>query len=150
MFGLFKPKSPLSKTDNEKILSAIRAMESRTSGEIRVFMEARNPMVQTMDRAQEIFLRERMHETKQRNAVLLYLAWKDRELALLGDAGIHDMVGTSFWQQQVAQIITEFKSTDWVDGIVHCIHNVGEVLAEKFPFDPNTDKNELSDEILLG
>jgi uncharacterized membrane protein len=37
-----------------------------------------------------------------------------------------------------------------VDGIVHCIHNVGEVLAEKFPYDSNTDKNELSDEILLG
>ena len=148
MFGLIKKKNPLSASDNERILSAIGSMERRTSGEIRVFIEAHNPMVNPLDRAQEIFNREQMGQTRQRNAVLLYLAWKDRELALLGDEGIHTSVGSDFWNQEVHLMIQKFKTVGLVDGIITCIQDVGEVLAEKFPSDPSLDTNELSDEIL--
>ena len=103
-----------------------------------------------MDRAAEIFFKLQMQNTNQRNAVLLYLAVKDKEVALFGDEGIHNQVGTEFWNHQVNQMVTLFKENNLADGIVKCLSEVGNALIEKFPYKPGEDKNELSDEIIFG
>ena len=150
MLGLFKKKSLLSSEDNKRVVEAIRATEQLTSGEIRVYLESRNPLVSTIERAQEIFLILNMQATRQRNGVLLYIAVKDHEVALIGDEGIHQLVGTEFWNTQVQQMIGFFKENHLADGIVKCVAEVGNVLIEKFPFDPHTDKNELPDDVVFG
>lgn len=150
MLGLFKKKPLLSSADNKRILEAIRATEQLTSGEIRVYVESRNPLVSTLERAQSIFIQLQMQATRERNGVLLYIAIKDREVALVGDEGIHHRVGIEFWNQQVKQMINFFKENQLADGMVKCIAQVGDVLIEKFPFDPLTDKNELPDDIVFG
>ena len=128
----FKKKSFLSAEDNKRIVEAIKSCEQLTSGEIRIYMESKNPLVSTLERATEIFTNLQMHTTKQRNAVLLYVAVKDREVALFGDEGIHQQVGTDFWNNQIAQMISHFKENNLTDGIVKCIAEVGSVLVEKF------------------
>jgi uncharacterized membrane protein len=150
MLGLFKKKSLLPSADNNRIVEAIKATELLTSGEIRVFIESRNPMVNTLERASELFFKMQMQNTIKRNGVLLYLAVKDKEVALFGDEGIHQKVGSEFWNQQVSQMIQLFKNNQLADGIVKCISEVGNVLIEKFPYDAAVDKNELSDEIVFG
>lgn len=150
MLGLFKKKSLLPLADNKRIVEAIKATERLTSGEIRVYIESRNPLVNTLERASELFFKMQMQNTIQRNGVLLYLAVKDKEVALFGDEGIHQKVGTAFWNQQVSQMIQLFKNNQLADGIVKCISEVGNVLIEKFPYDASVDKNELSDEIVFG
>jgi uncharacterized membrane protein len=132
------------------VVEAIKSFEKKTSGEIRVYIESRNPLVNTIERAQEIFRELQMHQTKDRNGVLLYLAVKDREVALLGDEGIHQKVGTAFWEKQVAEMIQLFKQNNLTEGMVKCIEQVGQVLVEKFPFDSTSDQNELSDDIVFG
>jgi len=107
-------------------------------------------LVSTLERATEIFTNLQMHTTKQRNAVLLYVAVKDREVALFGDEGIHQQVGTAFWNNQIAQMISHFKENNLTDGIVKCIAEVGSVLVEKFPYNSSEDKNELPDDIIFG
>ena len=109
MLGLFKKKSLLPLADNKRIVDAIKSTEQLTSGEIRVYIESRNPLVNTLERAAELFFKMQMQNTRQRNGVLLYLAVNDREVALFGDEGIHQKVGTDFWNQQVNQI--DRKST---------------------------------------
>ncbi len=146
----FKKKSFLSAEDNKRIVEAIKSCEQLTSGEIRIYMESKNPLVSTLERATEIFTNLQMHTTKQRNAVLLYIAVKDREVALFGDEGIHQQVGTDFWNNQIAQMISHFKENNLTDGIVKCIAEVGSVLVEKFPYNSSEDKNELSDDIIFG
>ena len=150
MLGFFNKKSLLSEADNKRIVEAIRATEQLTSGEIRVYMESRNPLVSTIERAQIIFLQLNMHATAQHNGVLLYVAVKDKEVALIGDQGIHEQVGTEFWNFQVKQMIGFFKENNLADGMVKCIAQVGEVLIEKFPYDPLTEKNELPDDGVFG
>ena len=150
MLGLFKKKSLLPLADNKRIVEAIKATEQLTSGEIRVYIESKNPFVSTIERASELFFKMQMQNTRQRNAVLLYLAVKDREVALFGDEGIHQQVGTEFWNAQVNQMIQLFKNNQLSDGIVKCIAEVGNVLIDKFPYDVAADKNELSDEIVFG
>jgi uncharacterized membrane protein len=150
MLSWFKKKQFLTSGENDRVVESIRAFEKKTSGEIRVFIESRNPLVNTIERAQAVFGELQMHQTKERNGVLLYLAVKDREVALLGDVGIHQKVGTAFWEKQVAEMIQLFKQNNLTEGMVKCIEHVGQVLVEKFPHDGTTDQNELSDEIVFG
>lgn len=150
MMSLFKKKQILTPEQNKLIVNAIQSCETKTSGEIRVFIESRNPLVNTIERAQAVFGELQMHQTKDRNGVLLYLAVKDREVALLGDEGIHQKVGTAFWEKQVAEMIQLFKQNNLTEGMVKCIEQVGQVLVEKFPYDSTSDQNELSDDIVFG
>ena len=150
MIRWFSKERFLTKEDNTRIVEAIKSTEKLTSGEIRIYIESKNPLVNTLERAKEIFTSTSMHKTRQRNAVLLYIAVKDREVALFGDEGIHQQVGSEFWNQQVGQMIAHFKQNNLADGIVACVTAIGNVLIKKFPFNAAEDKNELPDDILFG
>ena len=150
MFGLFKKRPLFSDAENARIVEAIKSSEQLTSGEIRIYIESKNPLVSTIERASDIFFNLKMQETQQRNAVLLYLAYKGKEVAIFGDEGIHQQVGTEFWNNQVKQMVMLFKENNLTEGIVKCITEVGHVLIEKFPYQGNMDKNELPDEIVFG
>ena len=150
MFSFFKKKSFFAEVEKKQIVEAIRNAERRTSGEIRVFIESRCRYVDPLDRAAEIFFSLEMDETDDRNAVLLYIAMKDRQLAVFGDEGIHKKVGTDYWNQEVNLLIKEFNTAHYGDGISQCVTDIGEALHQYFPFDNDTDKNELPDDIIFG
>ena len=150
IFPFFKKKEFFSPADNEKIVQAIRNAEMRTSGEIRVFIESRCRFMDAMDRALEIFTNLKMEQTEFRNAVLLYIALKDRQLAVYGDKGIHEKVGVEFWNIAVKKILAHFNKDDYAGGIANCVTEIGESLQQHFPYVKETDKNELPDEIIFG
>lgn len=147
---LHKPKEFFSAEDKEQIVQAIRNAERETSGEVRIYVESRNPMMNVMDRASEIFFKLKMQNTNERNAVLLYIAIKDRELALFGDEGIYNKVGAEYWNSEVKNMIAQFSKENISNGIEQCITHIGQTLKEKFPYDASTDKNELPDDIVFG
>ena len=61
IFSFFKKnKTFFSPQQMEKIVEAIRNAERQTSGEIRVFVESRNPLVNVLERAAEIFFKLKM------------------------------------------------------------------------------------------
>lgn len=148
----FLKRKPVFFTAEEqaRIVEAIRHAETATSGEIRVFVESRNAFVDPIDRARELFFKLKMDKTEQRNGVLLYMAMKDKQLALFGDEGIYKVTGADYWNQSVSTMIAQFKNEAVVDGMVRCITSIGETLKTAFPFDRETDKNELPDEIVFG
>lgn len=151
IFSFFnKPKNFFSATDNEQIVQAIRNAEKETSGEVRVYVESRNPLVNVMDRASEIFFKLKMEKTDDRNAVLLYIAIKDKELALFGDEGIYKKAGAAYWDSEVKNMIAHFSKDNISNGIEQCVQHIGQTLKEKFPYNSVTDKNELPDEIVFG
>jgi uncharacterized membrane protein len=150
MFPFRSKKQFFSPADNEKIVQAIRNAEMRTSGEIRVFVESRCRFIDPMDRALEIFANLKMEQTECRNAVLLYIALKDRQLAVYGDKGIHEKVGDEFWNAAVQKIIAHFNKDNYTEGISNCVTEIGESLQQHFPYDKTLDKNELPDEIIFG
>jgi uncharacterized membrane protein len=147
---LHKPKDFFSAKDKEQIVQAIRNAERETSGEIRVYVESRNPLMNVMERAAEIFFNLKMQQTDDRNAVLLYIAMKDKELALFGDEGIYKGVGADYWNNEVKSMISQFSKENISNGIEQCIQHIGQTLKEKFPYDATTDRNELPDDIVFG
>lgn len=150
IFSFFsKPRDWFSAEQNQQIVDAIRAAEKRTSGEIRLFVESRCSYVNALDRAAEIFFGLQMDKTEDRNGVLLYIAMKDRQLAVFGDKGIHEKVGTEFWNSEVKQMLSSFRKENYTEAIVKIIEQIGDALVTHFPYEKE-DKNELPDDIVFG
>jgi len=147
----FLKRKPLFNDEQQRqIVAAIQQAEQCTSGEIRVYVENHCRYVDPLDRATEVFHGLRMEKTAARNGVLVYVALKDRQLALFGDKGIHEKVGSAFWNQQVRNILAHFNKADYAGGIAGVVKEIGQALAQHFPYDRGTDKNELPDDIVFG
>jgi uncharacterized membrane protein len=145
-----KRKEFFSPVEKERIVNAIRLAEQQTSGEIRVYTESRCRFVDPLDRAAEVFWGLKMDMTKDRNGVLVYIAMKDRQFAILADQGIHEKVGQAFWNQEVSVMKKHFSNALPADAIEAVIADVGQALRTHFPYDRSTDKNELPDDLVFG
>jgi len=150
LFPFFKKKKLLSAADEEQVVNAIRTAEKNTSGEIRVYIESHCRFVNPVDRAIEVFYGLKMDKTDEHNGVLVYVALKDRQLAIYGDEGIHIKVDKAFWQNAVQQMLQQLKKDNEITGICTTITMIGQTLQQQFPYQPNDDKNELPDEIVFG
>ncbi len=146
----FSRKDFFSEEEKNQIVAAIREAEQQTSGEIRVYVEGRCRFVDPLDRAAEVFAILKMGNTASHNAVLLYLAVKDRQLAVFGDSGIHEKVGEEFWKKEVMQMLSQFQKDHYADAVSKVIHDIGAALKYHFPYDRQSDINELPDDIVFG
>jgi uncharacterized membrane protein len=151
MFAFFRKKKQFfPEEDSRLIVKAIRHAEKNTSGEVRVYVESRCSWVNAIDRAAEVFVSLKMDNTEQHNGVLVYVAIKDKQLAVYGDRGIHEKVGYEYWNKVVNEMLTNFNSREYGKGIAECVIQIGEALRNYFPFERDIDKNELPDEIVFG
>lgn len=145
-----KKKEFFTTEEKALIIEAIQLAEQRTSGEVRVFIESRCKFVNPLDRATEVFASLKMAETSLRNGTLVYIAVKDKQAAVFGDAGIHEKVGQKYWEDEVNKMLLCFREQHVADGLVQCIKDIGEALHYYFPYESATDKNELPDDIVFG
>ncbi len=153
MINIFRrrKKQLLSNEDQQHIVAAIQQAEVSTSGEIRVYVESHCAHLNAADRASEIFFKLKMEQTQYRNGVLLYVALKDHQMAVFGDEGIHQKAGGyGYWQQELEMLKTYFQKGKIAEGIAQCVIDIGKALSTHFPYDSQTDKNELPDDIVFG
>lgn len=141
-------KNFFSDDEKQRVVNAIKEAEKNTSGEIRVHLE-NHCREDVLDHAAYIFDQLEMQKTAQRNGVLFYIAVKDHQLAILGDAGINKVVPAGFWDKVRDTMIDHFKQNKYADGLVAGLLLAGEQLSTHFPYSKN-DKNELKDDISFG
>ncbi len=140
--------STFTEAEIQQIRDAIALAELRTSGEIRVHIDKKcfgNPV----KKAIRVFNSLGMHRTKQRNAVLIYVATQHQKLAIIGDQGINAHVPDHFWDDERELMISYFKQGHFIEGLTEGILQVGEQMKSAFPFEEG-DVNELDNEITLG
>ena len=140
-----KASSFFSKEQQLRIVEAIKEAEHETSGEVRVHIET-GCRGDVLDRAAWIFKKLGMHNTKERNGVLFYLAVKDRKFAIIGDAGINAKVPAGFWDDVRELLAKRFSEGNFTEGLSEGILMAGDHLKKHFPHQID-DVNELSDEI---
>ena len=150
MFSFFKKKDFFTAEEQQLIIESIRNAERMTSGEVRVFVESKCSYMDAIDRAAELFFQLEMQKTNDRNAVLVYVAMQDRQLAVFGDEGIHNKVGNEYWSTEVKKMISNFNRENYAAGIAEVVKDIGVALTKNFPFNNDTDKNELPDDIVFG
>ncbi len=139
----------LSKLEHDRIVRAIRDAESKTSGEIRVYIQRGKLEVDPLIVAQKKFQRLGMYKTRERNAVLIFVAPRAHKFAVVGDKAIHEKCGEQFWQHIVDGMRGHFKNEKFSQALTEAINEVGKVLATHFP-KTSANANELPDEIIEG
>ncbi len=145
------PRKFFTTDEQRQVREAIAAAEARTSGEIRLHVERDVPRRKPIAgdpylRAREVFAQLGMHETAERNGVLIYLATRSRRFAVLGDEELHQRVGEDFWSEIRDLFAEHFRADRFVTGLTAGIALVGERLRKYFPH-RDDDLNELSDDI---
>lgn len=142
-------KNIFDKAAQERLMASIRQAEANTSGEIRVHVEDYSRS-DVLARTRYLFTKLGMHQTVAHNGVLIYVAVKDHQVAIFGDAGIDEVVEPDFWESEIALLIAHFRQNDYITGLELAIARVGEKLKTYFPHQGDADQNELSDEISMG
>lgn len=135
----------LNEKEKDIIQKSIAKAELQTSGEIRVHIDKAcdgDPV----KRAIEVFEELVMHETQLRNGVLIYIAFSNQKLAIIGDEGINKLVPPNFWDSTRDTMIQLFKQEKFIEGICAAVKEAGEQLSNYFPLQDG-DVNELSNEI---
>ena len=135
--------------EQEQVVHAISLAENRTSGEIRLVVERRVHDMDAIDQAKYYFEKLKMHETTQRNGVLIYLATDDHQFAIIGDTGIDNKVPEDFWESTKELMLGYFKKGDFAEGLIEGIQKAGDQLATYFPRRAD-DVNELPNDIYFG
>ncbi len=138
----------LTKEEEQQIIRAILEAEKHSSGEIRVHIEA-HCGGEAFDRARELFYALKMDNTRNRNAVLFYVAVEDHCFAIYGDQGIDKVVPGDFWNETKNILESNFKKRAFKQGLVEAILKAGQELKAHFPWNPR-DANELGNEISKG
>jgi uncharacterized membrane protein len=138
----------LTPEKRDEIKAAIKKAEKITSGEIRIVVED-TCKVDVLDRAAHLFRKLKMHETKERNGVLIYISVDDHKFAIIGDAGIHQIVKDDFWNKIKEEMAAHFRQNNIAGGIIHAVHEAGKALSHHFPCQKD-DSDELSDDIVFG
>ncbi len=135
----------LTEVEQTQVVDAIKTAELNTSGEIRVHLEEHHEK-EAFERALELFGELHMHETEQRNGVLIYVATADHQFAIIGDEGIDAVTPDDFWDSTKEEMQALFRQGKFALGLTAGILKAGKELQAHFPYQKG-DQNELSDEI---
>lgn len=138
----------LKNLDRQAVAQAIAKAERQTTAEIKVHI-CNFCFGNEFDNARRVFNFMGLANTKQKNAVLIYIAAKSRKLVILGDSGINNLVDENYWQNVYEAMREEFTNSRFNEGLVKGITIIGEKLQEHFP-DNGENENEISNEVSVG
>lgn len=136
----------LSQLEHDRIVQAIRDAESKTSGEIRVFIQRGKLSGDPVLAAQKKFQRLGMDKTTERNAVLIFVAPRAHKFAVVGDKAIHEKCGEHLWQLLADRMREHFQTEKFNHALVEAIEETGKALAAHFP--KRSTSTELPDEVI--
>lgn len=142
----------LSLEDEKVLMETIRRSEQETTGEIRLHVEmtcAGDPL----GKAREIFAKLGMHRTRERNGILIFIAFSDRKAAIFGDQAIAAFVDQSFWDNELETLFMHFRNGNYLLGMQEVVKDISGKLKEYFPgqgLSSTENPDELSNEISRG
>lgn len=129
-------------------VAALCMLVTRWRPLLRVLLPRARSGFAVQRRAREAFLAHAVFATRDRTGLLILLSELERQVVILGDAGIHAHVQDAGWQRQVDQIVAAIHAGDPARGVCEVITAMGEVLAERLPVRPD-DRDELPNRVRL-
>lgn len=145
MFPFFRKHSEPA-IDESAVIGAIRHAESLSRAEIRVHIAEKTQNKNVLESAKRVFTKLGMHHTELRNGVLIFVCFREKKFAILGDIGIHQFVSDAFWENVKTEMQALLKQGKHTEAICHGLNRAGEKLQLHFPAG-NHNPNELSNEI---
>ena len=145
-----RTKEFLSRLEHDAIVQAIRDAESKTSGEIRVFIQRGEVKDDPVIAAQKRFHRLGLHKNSHHNDVLIWVAPRAHKFAVVGDEAIHQKCGDDLWQRLVEKMREHFRNEKFTHALIDAIHDIGLALASHFPRTSTSTAGAQPDEVIEG
>ena len=139
-------KSFFTSEESARIAAEVGEAERGTSAEIKVVVLGHSWM-DLRDKAARVFRKHGLHNTKDRNCVMILLVVANREFLVYGDKGIHEHVRQTFWNDVRDEIGRHFRANAFDEGVCAGVRLIGARLAEHFPAQAD-DVDELSNEVI--
>ena len=140
--------SALSREDLDRLHAKIAAAEQLTSAELRVVV-TRSSWFGIKNKAHRLFTQYGLDKTAQRNAVMILVDTRSRELLIYGDEGVDQRVGSDFWNDVRDAMVEDFRRGSLGDGLSTGIRLIAEKLAPLFPADA-ADRNEIANDVIFA
>jgi putative membrane protein len=100
-------------------------------------------------RALEQFAAKNLHATRGRTGVLIFVSFAEHMAELIADEGIADQVDQSVWDRAMAALVEGLRRGQAAAGMAAALGLCADVLAERFPADPDDNPNELPDAVVV-
>jgi putative membrane protein len=100
------------------------------------------------DKAVEQFLARDLNMAVGRTGVLIFVSAAEHYAEIIADAGLHDKVQQSAWQQIIDEMTVDIAADRAGDGLIKAIRRVGELLAKHVPPDA-TAHHRLPDHLIV-
>lgn len=134
--------------EEQRIEAAVAEAERMTSGEIRLHVDD-HCNEDALNHARKAFEKLGMHRTSDHNAVLIYVALIDHQIAIYGDEDIHHTVGLNYWTSLIEIVTSHARQGDLVTGLIEAILELGSILRKYYPYQVD-DVDELENTISYG
>ncbi len=102
---------------------------------------------ETLQKAYEVFLEHKIHQTKNRSGVLVFLSVFEKRAIILADKNINEVVAENTWIKKIDLLIEEIHEKSLEEGFLNCLNDVGAILIQNFPGN-NKNENELRDDLV--
>jgi uncharacterized membrane protein len=126
----------IQQLDEPRILAAIRAAQSKTTGQIRAVVSKRR-CADPLAAARKHFHALGLQNDPHHNGVLIFVAPRSHTFAIYGDRAVHERCGDEFWNTLRDQMLEHLRAGRFTEALVHGINKAGELLAAHFPVSEN-------------
>lgn len=157
-------KSMLLATEaqQQQVAQRITAIETKTDAELVCVLATRSfPLPAFLIRclpkklryrfakisARKQFIVQNLHQTQNQTGLLIFISEAERYVEIMADSGIHKHVPNDVWQNIVNQLIAQIKQHNTLPGLLTCLDQCGELLAQHVP--ATNQKNELPNRLIL-
>ena len=114
----------------------------------RPFVSRREIAEEVEEAAIHSFYHRKVHETRDRTGILIYISLYEHSVRVLADAGIDAKVGKQTWQGVVDTITKGIRDRRQGEAIREAVGICGKLLSQHFPR-KSDDRNELSDAVII-
>ncbi|HAP00254.1 MAG TPA: hypothetical protein DCQ83_09450 [Fibrobacteres bacterium] len=134
----------------QRLTQSIADSEKKHGAELRLAVECGMDLslllhgVTPRERSLQVFSNLRVWDTQANNGVLIYLSLADRDVEIVADRGIDQIVGAAEWERICRAMEVEFRQGRFEQGLNQGIAAITGHLERHFPHRAD-DVNELPD-----
>jgi uncharacterized membrane protein len=143
----------LKEEDLNKIKNEVAKVELSTSGEIRLSLREKRRFWEKLYQPHELAVKDfeklGMALTKDKTGIMIFIIFGERYYDVLADEGIYEKIPDDTWNSLEAKLKEEFMRGSYLNGILHIVEQMGNVLSKEFPRKAD-DVNELPDEVVVN
>lgn len=139
----------------KEIQFAADAVEKNTVGEIVFSFRSKRSLLEKLYSSHELALKDfetlGVYKCSERTGILIFIIFEEKYYDIIADEGIYVKISDDTWNKMEEKLKDEFRSKNFLAGILALIKEMGEVLSKEFPVRAGAaNDDEIDREIVIN